>query len=115
MTVSQVTSSSAFFQWYHEPYSNIHDTQFKLHCDGMRQYLALNREIIQEKHSFHHLRFSTSSGIEVFLVENISANTKYTCVVSSMAGNLQSPPSHKVVFTTERGGKYYYVQLCFRG
>ena len=104
-TVSQVTSSSALFQWHHISLDNIHDVQFKVECNGILQYLTHERESIEEKHYFSHTSYSTSGGEESFRAENMSANTKYTCDVSSFAGSIHSPPSQTVRFSTKFGGK----------
>ncbi len=108
LTVSQITSSSAFFKWHHDAHNNIHDVRFKLQCAGMRQCLSHDREIIQQKYTIHHLSHSTSSGKERFLAENIASNTKYTCSISTIAGTIQSPPAQTIEFSTGYGGKGFH-------
>lgn len=103
--MSKVTCSSAFFHWSHEAHNNIHDVQFKLQCDGTREYFDANNELIQEKDSFDHLCLSTSKHVETYFTDKISANTLYACTMSSVSGNIQSPPSQQISFKTQRGGK----------
>ena len=105
LEVSSVTCSSALFRWSHEAENNIHDVHFKLFCAGTRQYVDLNGEIVQEKFKFHHSSHSTSKNTESYFTEQLAANTKYTCSISSLAGNIESPPSQHVSFTTLPGGK----------
>jgi len=105
LAVTQVTSSSALFQWEHVELGNIHDVQFKVECNGILQYFTLERESVQEKIHFSHVSYSTSGGKEYFRAENMSSNTKYTCFVSTLAGSIQSPPSQTVQFSTKFGGE----------
>ena len=100
-----MTCCSAFFTWSHEASANIHDVDFKLNCDGSREYDDPNGELIQEKNRFDHLSISSSKHIQTFLANNISANMRYVCAISSVAGNIESPPSQQVTFTSQPGGK----------
>ena len=105
LNVSKVTRSSAIFYWSHEAHANIHDTQFKLQCEGTRDYVDGNGELIQENDAFNHLSLSTSKHIEMYFTDKLSANMKYVCTLSSVSGSIQSPHSQKVTFTTQPDGK----------
>ncbi len=105
MTVIKITGSTALFKWKHEAKNNIHDIKFKLTCAGMRQYVDLSDKIIQEKDDFQHLSDSTSKDMEILLADNLEANTKYICKMSSLSGNIESPPSQQISFKTLPGSK----------
>lgn len=101
-----MTYSNALFCWSHEARANVHDVEFKLQCKGTRQYLGTDGELVQENDVFSHLSLSTSQHVEMYFTDKLSGNMKYVCTISSAAGNIQSPPSQQITFSTPPGGKY---------
>ena len=104
LTVSDITSTAALFQWEHDATNNVHDVQFKLSCSGLRQYTDKNNKLVEEDASFEHTSYSTSRGRESHYTNQLEPNTKYSCQMVSIAGTLEGPPYGQITFTTHPGG-----------
>jgi hypothetical protein len=105
-----VTATTALLRWEYDPLNNIHDIQFKVSCSGVRQYRDKSGEMIEEGTEFEHKAYSKSQGWEAYYATDLEPNTKYSCQVSSLAGDITGPPSAHLSFTTQYSG--IKIQEC---
>ena len=111
LTISGITTKSALFQWEHDARHTIHDTQFKLLCRGVRQYLDSGNKVVEEGDDFEYAPYASSQGKETFLANSLQPNTKYTCHITTVAEAVESPPTPDVTFNTQYGSKFLSLSL----
>ena len=104
LTVDGVTATTALLRWEYDPLNNVHDIQFKLSCSGVRMFREKSGEMTEEGTEFEHTAYSKSQGWEAYHATDLEPNTKFSCQVSSLAGELTGPPSARLSFTTQYSG-----------
>lgn len=117
LNISDIHTTKALFQWEHDAKHTIHDTQFKLFCRGVRQYLDITNKLIEEGDDFEYLVYASSQGTEKYFANTLESNTRYTCHITTIAETVESPPTPDVIFNTAYGSKlfiiYHYTLLPF--
>lgn len=112
LTVVGVSANTALLRWDYEATNNVHGIQFKLFCSGIRKYKDKNNEITEEGTEFEHEAYSNSRGWEAYYASNLEPNTKYSCQVNSLAGEITGPPSAHLSFKTHYSGNNYKHIFC---
>ncbi len=105
LNVSDIDTTKALFRWEHDAKHTIHDTQFKLLCRGVRQYLDNANKLIEEGDDFEYSVYASSQGTEKYFANTLESNTKYTCHITTIAETVESPPTPNVIFNTAYGSK----------
>ena len=72
----------------------------------MREYKDENDELTEEGTEFEHKAYSNSHGWEAYYAPELEPNTKYSCQVNSLAGEITGPPSAHLSFKTLYAGIY---------
>ncbi len=107
LNVSHVDATRALFRWDHDARHTIHDTQFKLSCRGVRQYIDKANTLIEETDHFEHFTYASSKGMEMYFTNKLKSNMKYNCHINTIAEVVQSSPTPTVTFTTTFGSKAF--------
>ena len=113
LTVDGVTATTGLLRWEYDPLHNVHNIQFKLYCSGVRQYRDKAGEMVEEGTEFEHTAYSKSEGWEAYYAADLEPNTKYSCQVSSLSGEITGPPSAYLSFTTQYSGIQYVPGIQF--
>ena len=99
-----MTATTALIRWEYDATNNVHGVEFKLFCSGMREYKDKSNKLIEEGTEFEHKAYSNSHGWEAYYTTELEPNTKYSCQVNSLAGEITAPPSAHLSFKTHYAG-----------
>lgn len=104
LTVEGVTATTGLLRWDYDAMNNVHDIQFKLSCSGLRQYRDRTGEMVEEGTEFEYTAYSKSTGWEAYYASDLEPNTKYSCQIYSIAGEITGSPSAHLTFSTQYSG-----------
>ena len=99
-----VASTTALFRWEYDATNNVHGVQLKLSCSGVQQYRDKDGELVEVGTDFEHTVYSNSHGWEAYYASELEPNTKYSCQVNSLAGEVTGPPTAHLSFKTHYAG-----------